>query len=390
VSSTALVNIGVLATCDRSIGHGVAGLRRDAAMVIADGTVRWVGASASVPEGIDETVDVAGRCVVPGFVDSHTHLVFAGDRADEFAARAAGERYRAGGILRTVTETRGATTEALAALARGRRDVALRQGTTTIESKSGYGLTCIDEARSCDVANDVADVATFLGAHVVAPEFADDPDGYVALVCGAMLEACAESVEFIDVFCERGAFDADQARAILSAGSAAGLRAKVHANQLGHGDGVRVAVEAGAVSADHCTYLDDADVEALAGSSTVATLLPITEFATRTAYADARRLLDAGATVALASNCNPGSGYSTSMALAIALGVREQGFSPDEALAAATLGGAAALGRSDVGHLAPGARADLVVLDAPTPVHLSYRPGMDLVAAVWRDGRRVA
>ena len=390
MSSTALVNIGVLATCDRSIGHGVAGLRRDAAMVIADGTVRWVGASASVPEGIDETVDVAGRCVVPGFVDSHTHLVFAGDRADEFAARAAGERYRAGGILRTVTETRGATTEALAALARGRRDVALRQGTTTIESKSGYGLTCIDEARSCDVANDVADVATFLGAHVVAPEFADDPDGYVALVCGAMLEACAESVEFIDVFCERGAFDADQARAILSAGSAAGLRGKVHANQLGHGDGVRVAVEAGAVSADHCTYLDDADVEALAGSSTVATLLPITEFATRTAYADARRLLDAGATVALASNCNPGSGYSTSMALAIALGVREQGFSPDEALAAATLGGAAALGRSDVGHLAPGARADLVVLDAPTPVHLSYRPGMDLVAAVWRDGRRVA
>jgi len=390
VTATAFVNVARLATCDPLQGRGVAGVLHDAALVVDDGRVAWVGASADLPQAAgDDVVDAAGRCVIPGFVDSHAHLVFAGDRSEEFAARAAGGAYAPGGILTTVRATRAASTPELSALASARRHAALRQGTTTMESKSGYGLSVADEARSCTVAASTADAATFLGAHAVPPEFEDAADDYVALVCSTMLDACAPSVGFIDVFCERGAFDADQAAAVLAAGARHGLRAKVHANQLGVGDGVRVAVAANAVSADHCTYLSAADIDALAASATVTVLLPITEFSTRTAYADGRRLLDAGATVALASNCNPGSGYSSSMHLAIALAVREQGLTPLEALAAATAGGAAALARDDVGAIRVGAKADLVLLDAPDPVHLAYRPGMDLVAGVWREGLRV-
>ena len=204
-----------------------------------------------------------------------------------------------------------------------------------------------------------------------------------------MLDVCAPHARWVDVFCERGAFDADQARAVLTAGVAAGLLPRVHANQLGEGPGVQLAVELGAASADHCTFLSDADVEALAGSATVATLLPGVEFSTRSPYPDARRLLEAGATVALATDCNPGSCYSSSMALCVALAVREMRMSPAEALWSATAGGARALRRDDVGHLGVGARADLVALEAPSYVHLAYRPGVPLVHQVWQAGRLV-
>jgi imidazolonepropionase len=258
-----------------------------------------------------------------------------------------------------------------------------------VEIKSGYGLTTHDEARALAVARRFTPETTFLGAHVVAPEYADDPAAYVDLVTGPMLEASAPHARWVDVFCERGAFDADQARAVLVAGAKAGLEARVHANQLGPGPGVQVACEAGAAAADHCTFLSDADVAALGDAGVVATLLPGVEFSTRSPYPDARRLLDAGVTVALASDCNPGSCYSSSMPLCVALAVREMHMSPAEALWSATAGGAAALRRADVGRLSRGARADFAVLEAPSYVHLAYRPGVPLVAAVWQRGRPV-
>ncbi|MGH2844399.1 MAG: amidohydrolase family protein, partial [Solirubrobacteraceae bacterium] len=265
---------------------------------------------------------------------------------------------------------------------------ALASGTTTIECKSGYWLTIEDERRSLQIAGRHTDEVTYLGAHVIAPEYADHPDDYVELVRTAMLDACAPHARWIDVFCERGAFDADQTRAILRAGIERGLGARVHANQLGPGPGVQIAVELGAASADHVSHASDRDVEALAGSQTVATLLPVAEFSTRAPYPDARRLLQAGVTVALAADCNPGSAYSTNIPFAIALAVREMGMTPDEAVWSATAGGARALGRADIGHLGAGARADAVLLQAPSHVHLSYRPGVPIVAAVWRQGER--
>jgi imidazolonepropionase len=279
---------------------------------------------------------------------------------------------------------------------------ALRSGTTTIEIKSGYGLDPVQEARLLAVAGMVSDETTFLGAHVVAPEMAGRSDDYVDLVCGPMLDACAPLARWIDVFCDRGAFDADQSRRVLEAGRDAGLGLRMHANQLGPGPGVLLGVELGAASVDHCTHLGADDVDALAGSwsgggargggggGTVATLVPTAEFCTRSAYPDARRLLDAGATVALATDCNPGSSFTTSMPLTIALAVREMGMTAGEAVHAATAGGAAALRRSDVGRLAPGCRADLVVLEAPSAAWLGYRPGVQLVRAVVRGGRLVA
>ncbi len=375
--------IGLLATQDPALGE-----LADAALVVEGDRVGWLGPSVQAP-AVDERVDVGGRCVVPGFVDSHAHLVFAGDRAAEFAARMAGRPYSAGGIETTVGATRAATDEQLAAGVARLVGEMLRQGTTTVEIKSGYGLTVRDEARSLAVARQVTPETTFLGAHVVAPEYAGDPDGYVALVTGAMLDACAPHARWVDAFCERGAFDADQARTVLEAGRAAGLLPRLHANQLGPGPGVRLACELGAASADHCTHLSDADVDALASSSTVATLLPGAEFSTRSAYPDARRLLDAGATVALATDCNPGSSYTSSLPFCLALAVREMAMTPAEALWSCTAGGAAALRRDDVGVLRAGARADLVVLDAPSYVHLAYRPGVPLVAQVWQAGRRV-
>jgi imidazolonepropionase len=350
--------------------------------------VAWVGESSTAPAA-DERVSVRGRCVIPGFVDSHAHLVFAGDRAAEFGARMAGVPYAAGGIRTTVAATRAATDEQLRANVARLVAEMQSQGTTTVEIKSGYGLTTDDEARSLRIASEFTDETTFLGAHVVPAEFDGRPDEYVTAVTGEMLSACAPHARWIDVFCERGAFDEEQSKAVLEAGMRRGLRARIHANQLGGGPGVQLACELGAASADHCTYLSDADVSALADSGTVATLLPGAEFSTRGAYPDARRLIDAGVTVGLATDCNPGSSYTSSMHFCIALAVREMGMTPAEAIWAATAAGAQALEREDVGRLLPGARADFVVLEAPTYVHLAYRPGVPLVAAVWAEGRRV-
>ncbi|MGW1184701.1 imidazolonepropionase [Streptomyces drozdowiczii] len=390
MTTTAITHISALVTNDPSLGDSSPlGLIQDAAVVIEGDRVVWTGASSKAP-ATDNAVDAGGRAVIPGFVDSHSHLVFAGDRTQEFNARMSGRAYSAGGIRTTVAATRAATDEQLSANVARYLAEALRQGTTTFETKSGYGLTVEDEARALRIAARHTDEVTFLGAHIVSPDYADDPAGYVDLVTGPMLDACAPYARWIDVFCERGAFDGDQARAILTAGRARGLHPRVHANQLGHGPGVQLAVELDAASADHCTHLTDADVDALAHSATVATLLPGAEFSTRAAWPDARRLLDAGATVALSTDCNPGSSFTSSLPFCIALAVRDMGMTPDEALWSATAGGAAALRRDDIGRLTPGARADLVVLDAPSHVHLAYRPGVPLVHEVWRAGARVA
>ncbi|WP_030423062.1 imidazolonepropionase [Streptomyces sp. SCSIO 75703] len=388
-SSTAITHIAALVTNDPSLRDGdPLGLVRDAAVVIDGDRVVWTGETRKAP-ATDNRVDAGGRAVLPGFVDSHSHLVFAGDRTEEFNARMSGRPYSAGGIRTTVAATRAATDAELeATLVRHLRE-ALRQGTTTLETKSGYGLTVDDEARALRIAAHHTDEVTYLGAHIVAPEYADDPAGYVALVTGEMLDACAPHAGWIDVFCERGAFDGDQARAILTAGRERGLRPRVHANQLTHGPGVQLAVELDAASADHCTHLTDADVDALAHGGTVATLLPGAEFSTRAPWPDARRLLDAGATVALSTDCNPGSSFTSSVPFCVALAVRDMGMTPDEAVWSATAGGAAALRRDDVGRLVPGAYADLVLLDAPSHVHLAYRPGVPLVTGVWRRGVRV-
>jgi imidazolonepropionase len=366
-------NIGLLVTNDEELGEV-----RDAALVIEDGRV--VAVERAGAHG-DEHIDAGGRCVIPGFVDSHTHLVFAGDRADEFAARMAGAPYAAGGIRVTTDATRAASDEELLALAEARVAEARRAGITQLEIKSGYGLDVETERRLCAIAAQLTDDVTFLGAHVVPAEYDGRADDYVDLVCGEMLAACAPYARWIDVFCETGAFDADQSRRVLEAGRAAGLGMRVHGNQLGPGPGAQLAAELGAASVDHCTYLNDDDLAALAGSDTVATYLPATDFSTRQPYPDARRAIDAGVTVAIATNCNPGSSYTTSMAFCIALAVRDLRMTAQEAVRAATLGGAQALRRTDVGRLSPGARADAVLPDAPSYTHLVYRPGVPLI---WR------
>ncbi len=380
--------IGELVTNDPRHG-GPLGLLHDAAVVIEGERVAWVGESGRAPAA-DDRIDLDGAAVLPGFVDSHAHLVFAGDRAQEFAARMEGRPYSAGGIATTVEATRAATDEALAAnLARLVAEMA-RQGTTTVEVKSGYGLTTYDEARCLALAHQVTEETTFLGAHVVPVEYADDVAAYVDLVTGPMLESAAPHARWIDVFCETGAFDADQARAVLGAGQAAGLMARIHANQLGEGPGIQVACEVGAASADHCTFVSAADVSALAETGVVATLLPGVEFSTRSPYPDARAMIDAGVTVALATDCNPGSCFTSSMPLCIALAVREMRMTPAESVWSATAGGAQALRRDDIGVLRTGALADLTVLAAPSFVHLAYRPGVPLVHATYKRGRRIA
>jgi imidazolonepropionase len=380
VTTTCVTGIGLLATQTEEHGE-----LRDAALLVDGDRVAWVGPSTAAPDA-DGQVDLGGRTVLPGFVDSHAHLVFAGDRAEEFAARMSGQAYAAGGIRTTVAATRAATDGQLRAnLARLAAEL-LRAGVTTFETKSGYGLDVANEQRSLRIAREVTPETTYLGAHVVPPGV--DRSDYVDLVCGAMLEACAPSARWVDVFCELGAFDADETRHVLKAGMDAGLEARVHANQLTESEGVQIAVELGAASADHCTHLTTADIAALAQSDTVATLLPLVEFSTRSPYPPARVLLDAGATVAIATDCNPGSGFSTAMSLAIALGVREMRMTPAEAVRAATLGGAKALRRNDIGWLGAGSLADFVVLDAPSYIHLAYRPGVPLIDQVWRSGVR--
>jgi imidazolonepropionase len=370
----------------RLVTWGEPPVLHDAALLCEGGVVVWTGPSAQAPAA-DDRLDAGGRCVVPGFVDAHTHLVFAGDRSAEFEARLAGTPYAAGGIRTTVAATRAASHAELLASAQRLAAEALRSGTTTVEVKSGYGLDVATERRLLEVAAELTPHRTFLGAHVVPDGV--DADDYVRLVCGEMLDAVEGLATAVDVFCERGAFDADQSRAVLTAGRERGLDLHVHANQLGPGPGAALAAELGAASADHCTHLSDDDVSALRDAGTVAVLVPGAEFSTRSPYAPARRLVDAGVTVALATDCNPGTSFTTSLPFVVALACRELGLTPSEALRAVTLGGAAALRRDDVGHLRDGARADLVLIDAPTEVHLAYRPGVDLVDAVVREGVRV-
>ena len=377
-----LAGIGELVTVDGSGPDGL-GIVHDVAVVVDDGRVAWIGPDAAAP-ACDTRRDLAGRSVIPGFVDSHTHLVFAGDRAAEFAARMAGVPYDGGGIATTVAATRAGDDETLRALLASRASEARRQGTTTLEVKSGYGLDVDTEQRLLRLASEITSETTFLGAHVV-PAGAQRDD-YLALVMGEMLATCAPYARWIDVFCEPGsahAFDEDESRAVLQAGMAAGLLPRVHGNQLGPGPGVRLAVEVGAASVDHCTYLSDADIDALASApDTVATLLPGVEFSTRSPYPDARRLLDAGVQIALASDCNPGTCYSSSMPLMIALAVREMGLTPAEALRAATVGSAKSLRRSDIGRIEVGGPADLTMLEAPSYLHLAYRPGVPIASAI--------
>lgn len=386
--ATAFTNIGSLVTNDPERGFGILGEINDAALVVEDGKVVWIG-SASELTPTDSLVDLGGKTVIPGFVDSHAHLAFAGDRSAEFASRMAGTRYEAGGIRTTVAATRAASDEELRSLIANRVSEFYRSGITTFESKSGYGLTVLDESRTVRLNAEVTSESTFLGAHVVPEEYANNPDDYVDLVCAEMLFAASPHAKWVDVFCDRGAFDYDQAEQVLRAGMGVGLLPRIHANQLEAGRGVELAVKLDCASADHCTHLTSRDIDLLAGSRTVATLLPGAEFSTRAEYPDARRLWGAGVQVAIATDCNPGSSFTTSMAFCIAVAVRDMHFTAEQAIWSATKGGALALRRTDVGGLSVGMNADFVVLDAPNATHLAYRPGVDLVAATYKNGLEI-
>jgi imidazolonepropionase len=389
MATLVVTNINELTTNDPTLGDESAlGRLFDAAMVVDDEQVLWIGRSDEAPDA-DEIIDAEGCAVIPGFVDSHTHLVFAGERSDEFEARMAGVHYDGGGIARTVEATRAASLGELIVGTRQRVGELLAGGVTTIEIKSGYELTVDGESRGLDVANRFSDEVTWLGAHVVPLEFKNDRAGYLALLKNEMLASCAPKAKWADVFCDRGAFSVDEARDVLQAARARGLAPRLHANQLAHSGAIALAVELDCASVDHCTYLEDNDIDLLSASATVATLLPGAEFSTRSSYPSARRLLDAEVTVALATDCNPGSSYVTSMAFVIALAVREMAMSVDEALWAATKGGAFALRRDDVGHLGLGARSDFALLDAPRAAHLAYRPGGNVVARTHRSTRDV-
>jgi imidazolonepropionase len=386
MTSLVFSNIGELTTNDPTVGdESIMGRIKDAALVIEDGRIMWTGAAADAPSA-DSEIDVEGSAIIPGFVDSHTHLVFAGERSEEFAARMAGERYDGGGIATTVTATRSASTTELRDTTQTRLDALRAYGVTTVEMKSGYDLTLEGEVRLCEIAREFTEETTFLGAHVVPSEFTDRRDDYVALVAGAMLDRCAPLVRWADVFCDQGAFSVEEARLILSRAKRKGLGLRLHGNQLGHTGGIQLAVELDAASVDHCTHVSDLDIEALAGSQTVATLLPGAEFSTKSEFPSGRHLLDAGVSVALATDCNPGTSYVTNMGLIIALAVREMGLTVDEALYATTMGGAKALRRPDIGHLRLGAKADLAILSVPKAGHFAYQPGASLVRAVHIGG----
>ena len=388
MSQTLIKNIGLLVTNNSEVDGTTLGLIENAAILIESGKVKWVGASESSPSA-EKSIDASGKCVIPGFVDSHNHLIFAGDRSKEFAARMAGQKYEAGGIAYTVELTRKASDGDLLSNAGRLQHEALHSGTTTIEIKSGYGLTVKDEVRSLSIAKQLTDETTFLGAHVVPSEYKGKADDYVDLVCGQMLTEAKPYAKWIDVFCDRGAFTTEQARKILMAGIAAGLQPRLHANQLEQGDGIALGVELDAASVDHVSHFNQSDIEKLARSKTVATLLPGAEFSTRSTFPDARKLIDAGVTVALAADCNPGSSYTTNMPLMIALAVREMFMTPEQAVWSATKGGAQALRRSDVGHLDVGATADFVILKESSYIHLAYRPGVNLIDEVWQHGAKI-
>lgn len=388
MTSRALYNISELTTNDPEAGPGPCGRLSDAAIVFDEGRVVWIGPSQRTP-AVDEAIDVEGRAVLPGFVDSHTHLVFAGDRLGEFEARRSGRPYGPEGIMTTVERTRSATRAQLESAAAERLNELLVGGSTTVEIKSGYDLTVDGERRLLEVAASLTAETTFLGAHVVPPAYAHRRDEYVSLVAGEMLDACAPLARWADVFCDRGAFTVGEARFILEAARARGLGLRLHGNQIDDTGGVELAVELDAASVDHCSHVNDDDVALLARSHTVATLLPGAEFCTGAAYPSGRRLVDAGVTVALATDCNPGTSYVTSMSFVIALAVRESGLSPDEAIHAATRGGALALRRDDLGRLVVGGPADAVVLRRTRAAELAYRPGGEPVRRVYRAGEPV-
>ena len=379
-------HIGELVTNDPTRDDTL-GIVHDAAVAIDGDRIVWVGERGAAPEGVPgPSIDAGGAAAIPGFVDSHTHLVFAGDRTAEFDARMRGEPYETGGIATTVRATLDASDEELRANARRLADEALRSGTTHLEIKSGYGLGTVLERRLLEIAAELTDDVTFLGAHVVPPDWAGTSESYAAHVRGEMLDACAPLARWGDVFCERGAFDETESRKVLLACRERGLGLRIHANQLGPGPGAKLAAEVGAASADHLTYLSDDDIAALADASVVATLLPAADLSTREPWPNARGLLEAGATVALATDCNPGTSFTTNMPIVVALAVTAMRMTPAEAVWSATAGGARALQRDDVGTLRPGARADLVILDAPSHVHLAYRPGVPLVRTVIKGG----
>ena len=383
-------NISLLITNDPIHDGTPLGIINQSAVLVEDGKILWVGESSSAPrDDVSEIVDANSQCVTPGFVDSHNHLVFAGDRSAEFRARMQGEKYTAGGINSTVEKTRLATRESLVSNVKSLVSEANSTGTTTIEIKSGYGLTPAHEKRSLDIAREFTEETTFLGAHVVPAEFIGNSDDYVSLVIGEMLDEVVSQSKWIDVFCDRGAFTADQTRTILKAGIAKGLAPRLHANQLEAGEGIAIGVEFDAASVDHVSHFTDADIALLSRSNTVATILPGAEFSTRSKYPDARRMLEAGIDLAIASDCNPGSSYTNNMQFIIALAVRECFFSPEQALWSATAGGAKALRRNDIGVLKVGARADLLILNSSSYIHLAYRPGVNQIEQVWRDGKRI-
>ena len=391
MSNLLVTDIGCLITNEASIDGTPLGIINDAAFAVTDGRVSWVGARSGVnASDYQNVISANGKAVIPGFVDSHNHLVFAGDRAIEFSARMQGQPYEAGGINYTVEQTRRASDEELRGNVSALVKEGLILGTTTVEIKSGYGLSIADELRSLEIAREFTDETTFLGAHVVPAEFKTAPEDYVAMVCGPMLDAVAQHTKWIDVFCDRGAFSPDQTRQILKAGIAKGLLPRLHANQLEPGEGIKVGVELGAASVDHISYFNDSDIAALANSNTVATFLPGAEFSTRSKYPDARPMFSAGIQVAIASDCNPGSSYTTNMSLMVALAVREMFFTPEQALWSATKGGALALRRNDVGYLSVGAKADFTILSSNSYLHLAYRPGVNLIEQVWRNGNKIS
>jgi imidazolonepropionase len=385
VSSVAFTNIATLVTNDGAVQNGPLGILKGATVVVEDGLIASI--STSIPSGVDKEIDCSEMTLLPGFVDSHSHLIFAGDRADEFAARSHGEKYTAGGIASTVKATRIATNGDLRTNAQRLLNEALATGTTTVEIKSGYGLTEKDELRSIEIAQEFSDETTLLAAHVIPEEFATNADAYVKLIIDSIIPASA--AKWIDVFCDRGAFSVEQAEAILRSGIAKGMSPRIHANQLEAGKGVQLAVSLNAASADHLSNSTASDIELLASSSTVATLLPGAEFSTHLQQNLGRKFLDAGATVAIASDCNPGSSYTTSMPFCIASAVSLLGFTVEEAVLAATFGGAQALRRDDIGQLRVGMKADLVLLNAPSYIHLAYRPGVNLVHSTYKSGRAV-
>jgi imidazolonepropionase len=391
MSNLLVTDIGCLITNEASIDGTPLGIINDAAFAVTDGRVSWVGARSGVnASDYQNVISANGKAVIPGFVDSHNHLVFAGDRAIEFSARMQGQPYEAGGINYTVEQTRRASDEELRGNVSALVKEGLISGTTTVEIKSGYGLSIADELRSLEIAREFTAETTFLGAHVLPADFKSAPEDYIAMVCGPMLDAVAPHAKWIDVFCDRGAFSPDQTRQILKAGIAKGLLPRLHANQLEPGEGIKVGVELGAASVDHISYFNDSDIAALANSNTVATFLPGAEFSTRSKYPDARPMFSAGIQVAIASDCNPGSSYTTNMSLMVALAVREMFFTPEQALWSATKGGALALRRNDVGYLSVGAKADFTILSSNSYLHLAYRPGVNLIEQVWRNGNKIS